>query len=267
MKKASFFCQAVRLRPGKTRWQAADQALGMMVIPLNCRSAGVQYALADPRMPPLLFLAGAAGFSSGRERHSAMRLSLVLLLLLLASEPTDTLLARTRGPACLVSADDALQSCDCDWTQGGDNCHIEDDGSRCFCMCCCPHMSTGFQCGWHQRARVHQSCSSGGGSLPMVYLLGSQKSGTTSLIVDMMVSMPALLAPVIPDGRKGIDPEHYSKELHFFDNSERFAGGAKLLTSYFPRCDELKRTGRVPVEVRSAPSLPPPPSAKALSSL
>jgi len=69
---------------------------------------------------------------------------------------------------------------------------------------------------------------------------------------DMLASMPALLAPVIPDERKGIDPDHYTKELHFFDRLDRVAEGAELLTSYYPRCDQLKLNGRVPLEVRSA---------------
>jgi endoglucanase len=47
-----------------------------------------------------------------------------------------------KGPSCPGEA-----SCGCDWTQGGANCGL-DDGSECFCRCCCPYSGSGFQCKW-----------------------------------------------------------------------------------------------------------------------
>eukprot|EP00039_Didymoeca_costata_P019751 m.338776 g.338776 ORF g.338776 m.338776 type:complete len:346 (-) comp18542_c0_seq1:128-1165(-) len=39
--------------------------------------------------------------------------------------------------------------CNCDWTSGGTKCpHGRDDGSECFCRCCCPYMSQPFTCKW-----------------------------------------------------------------------------------------------------------------------
>mmetsp|Transcript_1878 Transcript_1878/g.4528 ORF Transcript_1878/g.4528 Transcript_1878/m.4528 type:complete len:373 (+) Transcript_1878:40-1158(+) len=38
-------------------------------------------------------------------------------------------------------------SCACDWTKEGAQCG-EDDGSECFCKCCCPYKGTDYQCKW-----------------------------------------------------------------------------------------------------------------------
>eukprot|EP01043_Picozoa_sp_COSAG02_P010738 COSAG02_NODE_384_length_23406_cov_9.459733_12_plen_488_part_00 len=41
-------------------------------------------------------------------------------------------------------------ACDCSWTHGGSVCHgAVDDGSECFCRCCCSHKSPDFKCKWH----------------------------------------------------------------------------------------------------------------------
>lgn len=40
-------------------------------------------------------------------------------------------------------------ACDCAWTRGGSLCHnAGDDGSECFCRCCCTHKPPGFKCKW-----------------------------------------------------------------------------------------------------------------------
>ena len=37
--------------------------------------------------------------------------------------------------------------CSCSWTGGGKKCG-KDDGSECFCRCCCEHKGAGFSCKW-----------------------------------------------------------------------------------------------------------------------
>eukprot|EP01047_Picozoa_sp_COSAG01_P052514 COSAG01_NODE_5529_length_4204_cov_4.968088_3_plen_160_part_00 len=38
--------------------------------------------------------------------------------------------------------------CGCDWTANGTKCGSKDDGSECFCRCCCPYEKPGFVCKW-----------------------------------------------------------------------------------------------------------------------
>jgi len=38
-------------------------------------------------------------------------------------------------------------ACDCAWTQSGAKCGL-DDGSECFCRCCCPFKESGYLCKW-----------------------------------------------------------------------------------------------------------------------
>ena len=57
------------------------------------------------------------------------------------------------GFACGVfSAPDGLWCCSCAWTGGGAKCpkapHPHDDGSECFCRCCCQYELPGFVCKW-----------------------------------------------------------------------------------------------------------------------
>eukprot|EP00040_Diaphanoeca_grandis_P018007 m.94701 g.94701 ORF g.94701 m.94701 type:complete len:325 (-) comp26749_c0_seq1:50-1024(-) len=83
-------------------------------------------------------------------------------------------------------------------------------------------------------------------ALPRVLLLGAQKCGTTSMKADMHRVMPSLLHATVPKSRHGIDPGYFEKELHFFDNSDRFNSGAFLYGAYFPECKDLD--GRVPID-------------------
>ena len=38
--------------------------------------------------------------------------------------------------------------CGCSWTKNGTLCGAKDDGSECFCRCCCPYEKSGFECKW-----------------------------------------------------------------------------------------------------------------------
>ena len=62
------------------------------------------------------------------------------------------------------------------------------------------------------------------------FLLGAQKSGTSSLVKDLMNSIAGLRAPKIPP-RFRRDPVYMKKEVHFFDSEERYAKGPKLYAS------------------------------------
>jgi len=55
-----------------------------------------------------------------------------------------------------------------------------------------------------------------------------------------------LVGATIPLDRKHIDPAYFKKELHFFDNSNRFDKGANFYGTYFPKCADLN--GREPVD-------------------
>ena len=72
------------------------------------------------------------------------------------------------------------------------------------------------------------------------FLLGAQKSGTSSLVKDLERSMAGLRGPKIPP-RFRRDPGYMKKEVHFFDSEERYAKGPKLYAS----CT-LNRTPRMP---------------------
>ena len=52
-----------------------------------------------------------------------------------------------RSPAC--PGPDPTRHCDCSWTHGGKSCGGKDDGSECFCRCCCAHLPAGHTCKWH----------------------------------------------------------------------------------------------------------------------
>jgi hypothetical protein len=39
--------------------------------------------------------------------------------------------------------------CNCSWTHSGKSCGDKDDGSECYCRCCCPYRAAGFQCKWN----------------------------------------------------------------------------------------------------------------------
>ena len=56
----------------------------------------------------------------------------------------------------LLHADDAAcpgpdpKHCDCSFTHGGKSCkNARDDGSECFCRCCCQYKTPVFKCKWH----------------------------------------------------------------------------------------------------------------------
>ena len=38
--------------------------------------------------------------------------------------------------------------CGCSWTKNGTLCGARDDGTECFCRCCCPYEKAGFKCKW-----------------------------------------------------------------------------------------------------------------------
>ena len=46
----------------------------------------------------------------------------------------------------------ASSNCGCDWTQNGTKCGTTDDGSECFCRCCCGFEKAGFACKWQPPA-------------------------------------------------------------------------------------------------------------------
>ena len=70
-----------------------------------------------------------------------MGLGLVLAPLALAASAAEQ--GNATAAACPGTA-----GCGCGWTKGGANCG-KDDGSKCFCECCCPHKPAGFSCKWH----------------------------------------------------------------------------------------------------------------------
>jgi len=63
-------------------------------------------------------------------------------------------------------------------------------------------------------------------AFPTLFVLGGQKCGSTTLFFNMVHSMKSTLPPEIPKDKN--EPQYFSKEIHFFDNPERFAQGAKL---------------------------------------
>jgi hypothetical protein len=85
---------------------------------------------------------------------------------------------------------------------------------------------------------------SNGRAFPTVFVLGAQKSGSTTLMTDMVQAMPKLLSPVIHRN----DPSFYHKELHFFDKRARYDKGSHLLASYYPSCSEVRDAGLVPID-------------------
>jgi hypothetical protein len=58
--------------------------------------------------------------------------------------------AAIAGPHATTACPGASKACNCGWTKGGALCPAgRDDGSECFCRCCCPYKPTGFKCKWH----------------------------------------------------------------------------------------------------------------------
>jgi endoglucanase len=57
---------------------------------------------------------------------------------------------RTASNATAAACPGSSPTCDCSWTRGGALCKAAgDDGSECFCRCCCAHKQSGFSCKWH----------------------------------------------------------------------------------------------------------------------
>ena len=60
------------------------------------------------------------------------------------SQPLGALLTPETAYTCPTQSSD----CGCDWTKNGTKCGTSDDGSECFCRCCCSFETPGFQCKW-----------------------------------------------------------------------------------------------------------------------
>jgi len=98
---------------------------------------------------------------------------------------------------------------------------------------------------------VTSVCSNDGRlAIPTLFVLGAQKSGSSALYYDMVGAMPSLLKPVQPATQEGNNTWRGtgSKEMHFFDMQDRYEKGAKLYSSYFPPCSEVRAAGSIPLD-------------------
>lgn len=64
---------------------------------------------------------------------------------------------------------------------------------------------------------------------PEFYLIGAQKAATTSFASELSTSQDIVTAQMVEG-----NPEYYAKELHIFNNEERFAKGPQFWLSHFP---------------------------------
>ena len=94
------------------------------------------------------------------------------------------------------------------------------------------------------------------GKLPTIIIAGFQKCGTTAL-QEIMLQCPESRGPRLdPD-----EPEHFSKEVHFFDLDDRFERGLEWYKAQFPESgthalDSTPCRLRSPKTVGSARSMP-----------
>ena len=68
--------------------------------------------------------------------------------LLLAGTAAGTMAGTAAANAGDSACPGKSSHCDCSWTHGGKMCGGKDDGSECFCRCCCEHKGAGFKCMW-----------------------------------------------------------------------------------------------------------------------
>ena len=96
----------------------------------------------------------------------------------------------------------------------------------------------------NNKARVTAVCNNRTQAFPTLFVLGGQKCGSTTLFHDALKAIPALMQP----SRHANEATYFGKELHFFDQPERFAQGSALYSSYYPPCDDVRKKGRIPIE-------------------
>ena len=88
-------------------------------------------------------------------------------------------------------------------------------------------------------SRLTPVCNNKGQAFPVLFVLGIQKGGTTTLVADMKAAIPLILLPSAGPNASNDEPGWKGgahKEVHFFDHRERFAQGAALYSSLFPSC-------------------------------
>jgi len=76
---------------------------------------------------------------------------------------------------------------------------------------------------------------------PSVFVLGFQKSGTSSLFKDLKRQFPEL-EPATP--LQGQEEEWQSKEVDFFSDPKRYKKGKQFYLSHFPQCTDKVRSFR-----------------------
>ena len=69
---------------------------------------------------------------------------MLLVALLLSTAGATNTTKTTAAAACPGKS----AHCDCSWTKGGKACGGKDDGSECYCRCCCKYKGAGFECKW-----------------------------------------------------------------------------------------------------------------------
>lgn len=91
--------------------------------------------------------------------------------------------------------------------------------------------------------RLTPVCNSKGQVFPVLFVLGIQKGGTTTLVADLKATIPSILLPSAAPNSSDDEPRWKGgghKEVHFFDHRERFAQGAALYSSFFPSCSAVR---------------------------
>jgi len=71
---------------------------------------------------------------------------------------------------------------------------------------------------------------------PQLFILGTQKGGTSSLFEALMRHPKSCLANICDN-----EPQHLSKEVHFFDMKTRYKEGPKFYCSRFSTCNKSKK--------------------------
>merc|ERR1719443_1891682 len=68
--------------------------------------------------------------------------------------------------------------------------------------------------------------------LPSLFLIGAQKSGTSTLWTDLTSDFKVKPANHVD----GTDPAYVNKEVHFFDRSDRYDRGSDFYLKHWPQC-------------------------------
>eukprot|EP00041_Stephanoeca_diplocostata_P012106 m.202059 g.202059 ORF g.202059 m.202059 type:complete len:343 (+) comp18812_c0_seq1:136-1164(+) len=84
-----------------------------------------------------------------------------------------------------------------------------------------------------------------GRAVPSLFILGVQKSGTTTLHDLIADRFPNVVTADLDQhatifSAHNPDPRYYRKELHFLDEKERYVEGLPWYSSYFPNCTSKK---------------------------